>query len=535
LFSHAADPLRGEVHRKSAMTRGPQGFFGIAAAGVGSPLPSLEELNFIFLNNFFILAATFTLFFCVFLYYRLRKMTVPPRMVRLTLKLSIFGLLLLLLDFQLKDVPHYGPLLSAVQGLVVLFCLANLLIYLIVDVYLYHRAGKDAPTFVRELISLAIYLSFAMVSLRLIFHIEISSIVTTTTVLTAAIAFAMQSTLGNVLAGFSIQTDQLLSLNTWVSIHEKNIFGRILNIGFRYTTLRTLDNNLVQVPNSTFIQNIVTSFGSRSDPNKVAVNLTISLGYELPPERAKSILLRVLTDEKTILADPPPLVRLRSLADSSIDYQLKFYLEEYADRDSTTDRVYTRAWYAVTREGCSFPFPHQEIIVTKNAEPFQFPLETVTSEIRKVELFTVLDDGEVRALAAHARVMVYGPGESVVRQGEEGNSLFIVLKGGLQALINEILVGELSEGNVFGEMSLLTGEPRKATVASVGEVVVAELGRESIEPLFRRRPEIMESLSAILARRELMNEASLREAERSAAEDKKCAEYLSRLRKFFNL
>jgi small-conductance mechanosensitive channel/CRP-like cAMP-binding protein len=529
-----ADRHGGARLRGGAGETGPGGFLAVATAGIGG-LPSLEELNFLFLNNFFILATVFILFISIFFYYRLRKMTAPPKMVLLTLKLSVFGFLLLFLDFQLKDVPHYGPLVTAVQGLIVLFCLSNLLIYFIVDIYLYHRAGKETPTFVRELVSLAIYLFFAIVSLRLIFHIEISSIVTTTTVLTAAIAFAMQSTLGNVLAGFSIQTDRLLSLDTWVSIHEKNILGKILNIGFRYTTLRTLDNNLVQVPNSTFVQNIITSFGSSTDPNKVAVNLTVSLGYELPPERAKSILMRVLTDDKAILADPPPLVRLRSLADSSIDYQLKFYLEEYSNRDSTTDRVYTRAWYAITREGFSFPFPHQEIIVTKSIDPFRFPVETVMPEIRKIELFTVLEDREVESLAERARIKVYGPGESVVRQGEEGNSLFIVLKGGLHALINEIRVGELPEGSVFGEMSLLTGEPRKASVVASSEVVVAELSRESIEPVIRRRPEIMESLSAILAHRELMNEASLREAERDVAEVTKCAEYLTRLRRFFGL
>jgi small-conductance mechanosensitive channel/CRP-like cAMP-binding protein len=516
-------------------SRGERAGLCAAAAAPGLAWPSLEDLNFILLNNFFILAAVFIFFSGVLLFYLLKRRTKPPARVKSTLKFAIFGFILLALDFGLKGLPHYGPLLTALGGLVVLFCLANLVIFLIVDVYLRGRAGKKAPSFVRELLSLAVYLAFAIVSLRLIFRIEISSIVTTTTVLTAAVAFAMQSTLGNILAGFSIQSDRLLKLKTWISLPEKGIFGQIHNIGFRCTTLRSLDNNFVLVPNSVLLQNTVTSFGAREDDNKVAINLTVSLGYDLPPEQAKGLLLRVLLDEKGILVNPPPLVRLRSFAESSIDYQLKFFLEEYSDRDAMTDCVFSRVWYAVTRAGYSFPFPHRQVIAASAAEPFGFPAETVMLGLRKVDLLSVLDEAETAALAEKVRVRVYGPGEVVVRQSEEGHSLFIVLGGSLQALVNEIRVGEIPQGSFFGEMSLLTGEPRRATVVSVGESTLAELSREVVEPLIRRKPEIMDALSAILAHREVMNETSLREADRAVAEVTKSAEYLQRLKRFFKI
>ena len=506
-----------------------------AAAVPGSGFFSLDDLNFIFLNNFIVLSAVFLFFAVTWLYFRLARKTGPPGRVKITIKLALFGFLLLFLENYLKAVPHYGPLLTGIQGLVVLFCLANLVIYLLVDVYLFHRSKRETPSLVRELLSLAVYLFFAIVSLRVIFHIEISSIVTTTTVLTAAVAFAMQSTLGNVLAGFSIQIDRLLRLRTWIAVHEKNIFGQVLNVGFRYTTLRSLDNNLVLVPNSILMQNVVTSFGNREDDNKVAVNLTVSLGYDLPPELARGILLGILRDEDSVLADPSPLVRLRTFAESSIDYQLKFFLQDYSERDAVSDRVYSRIWYAITREGFSFPYPHRQVVETRYAPPFVFPVETVASGIRSVELFSMLDDGEVRQLAEKARVRVFGPGEIVVRQNDGGDSLFLVMKGRLQALVNGIKVGELVEGGVFGEMSLLTGEPRKATVSAESEVTLVELSREILEPLIRRKPEIMEALGAILAHREIANERSLREADRVMAEVRKCAEYVQRLKRFFGL
>lgn len=519
----------------SCLRRDGAGGFCAAAAAPGLGWPSLEDLNFILLNNLFILTTVFLFFSGVFLFYQFQRKAKPPARVKTTLKIALFGFVLLVLDLGLKGLPHYGPVLTALGGLVVLFCLANLVIFLIVDIYLYGRAGKKAPSFVRELVAMAVYLAFAIVSLRLIFRIDISSIVTTTTVLTAAVAFAMQSTLGNILAGFSIQNDRLLRLRTWISLPEKGVFGQIHNIGFRYTTLRSLDNNLLLVPNSTLIQNTVSSFGGREDDNKVAVSLTVSLGYDLPPETAKGLLLRVLTDEKGILANPAPLVRLRSFAESSIDYQLKFFLDDYSDRDTMTDCVFSRVWYAVTRAGYSFPFPHRQVIATSASEPFGFPAETVTSGLKKVELLSVLDEAETAALAERARVRVYGPGEVVVRQNEEGDSLFMVMKGSLQAVVNDIRVGEIPQGSFFGEMSLLTGEPRRATVISDGESTLAELSREVVEPLIRRKPEIMDSLSAILAHREVMNETSLREADRAVAEVTKSAEYLQRLKRFFKI
>lgn len=506
-----------------------------AASAPVNALFSLDDLNFIFLNKFVVLTVVFLFFSGTWLYYRLSRKTDPPGRARLTTRLALLGYLLLLLENYLKAVPHYGPLLSGVQGLIVLFCLANLVIYLLVDIYLLNRSGKETPSLVRELLSLAVYLFFAIVSLRVIFHIEISSIVTTTTVLTAAVAFAMQNTLGNVLSGFSIQIDRLLRLRTWVSVQEKNIFGQVLNVGFRYTTLRSLDNNLVLVPNSVLTQNIVTSFGSSEDENKVAVNLIVSLGYDLAPERARGILMGILTGDDSILSDPAPLVRLRTFAESSIDYQMKFFLDDYSCRDAVSDRIYSRVWYAVTREGFSFPFPHRQVVETHYDPPFTFPLETVTSGIAKVELFSMLEEEEVRQLAEKARVLVFGPGEIVVRQNDGGDSLFLVMKGRLRALVNEIRVGEIAEGGVFGEMSLLTGEPRKATVAAECEVVLVELSRDIVGPLIRRKPEIMEALGAILAHREMVNEQSLWEADSAMREVTKCAEYVQRLKRFFGL
>ena len=187
---------------------------------------------------------------------------------------------------------------------------------------------------------------------------------TTTTVLTAAVAFAMQNTLANVFYGFTVQIDPQMARGNWIALPEKNLFGQIDNVGFRYITLRTLDNNLVLVPNSMVVQSVVTTHGNIQEAaqERAALTTTIGLPYELPPEEARGLLLRVLTEEPLVLEQPSPQVRLQNLADSSIVYLLKFWVADPQQRNLALDAIQTKAWYAVNRSGWSFPFPHRQLL-----------------------------------------------------------------------------------------------------------------------------------------------------------------------------
>lgn len=502
--------------------------------GTTPPVSALIDVNYILINRIFVLAVTLLFFSAVLLARRSRGQEIHPR-ITTPIKLALLGFLLLYGEVTLTAIPSYGAMLEGLQTVVVLFCLAKLVIYLTVDVYLRLRTQREIPSFLRDAVQLVVYLIVGIISLRLVFKIDLAAVLTTTTVLTATIAFAMQSTLTNALSGFSIQTDQLLGQKNWIAVKEKNLFGKIINVGFRYTTLRNLDNTLDMVPNSVIMQNVVTYHGSSASDEKPVLCLDAMLDYSTPPDHAKELLLKVLLDEPEVLPVPAPIVRLFSLNDSGITYQLKFAISDPARKIPVRDAVYTKMWYAVNREGSSFPFPHRQVISSEAKSPFKFPRERVAAELRKSELFGMLDNTTIESLAESALVRVFGPGEIVVRQGDGGSSLFIVLKGALEVSVAGTTVGSIREESFFGEMSLLTGEPRRATVRASREVWLAEVTKELMEPLLRSNPAILEMLSAILADRERRTSASVSEEREQIAEVSRREDYLLKLKQFFRL
>jgi len=420
--------------------------------------------------------------------------------VWVTVKAALFGIFLATVMGPFKVPVESTPYILEIHGLVMLLCWANMVAYLLVDTWLHHRMKGKVPSFLRDLLLLGVYLFFGATALRVIFDINMASILTTTTLLTAALAFAMQTSLANIISGFQIQADEAFRRGTWVWIKEKDITGEIVNVGFRYSTIRTLEDHLVHVPNHYMTQNVVHSIGRRPD-SPPPVNLKVLLDYAFPPERAKAILLGALLDEPGILREPPPWVKVDGFMDSGIHYNLSFYLDDYATLLEARDRVLRRVWYAVTREGQTFPYPHREIVRKEPAPPFRMDADAIRGSLRGIGILSPLGEEDLDALVPHVRLRVYGRGETVVRQGEEGDSLFIDLSGNLEVSVDGQTVGSLSGGDFFGEMSLLTGEKRRATVTAVDEVRLVEISKEAIGPIIRSSPSVLNGLTAALKNR----------------------------------
>ena len=495
---------------------------------------SLVDFNYTLISKIAVLSITLLFFLAVNSLNVFFNKGMSPSKVKATIKIALLGFVILLLDTQIKAAPPYGDILGNALSLIVIVCTANLLTYLVVDIYFYFRMDRQVPSFQRDLTTILVYVFFAIAALRLIFRIDLASILTTTTVLTAVVAFAMQTSLANIVSGFYVQNDVNLRRNTWVSLLEHDITGEIVNVGFRYATLRTLDNHKVMIPNNYIMQNIVRVLGARGAGEKSAVHLKVGLGYEFPPDKAIDMMSRILSQERHIVKVPGPVVIVNNFLDSSVEYDLKYYLDDYSSHMATRGSVLKKVWYAVTREGYSIPFPHREIISKSPQEPFKEEHRTVLSALRRTEILQSLGEEEIRRLSEQVRVRVFGTGEVVVRQDDEGDSLFIVRRGSLDVHIDDTPVGTLREGEIFGEMSLLTGEKRKATVTAASEVRLVEISKEDIEPLIRANPHLLETLSAILARREESNIGKRKSAEIPRTGAVKDA-FLEKLKAFFGL
>jgi small-conductance mechanosensitive channel/CRP-like cAMP-binding protein len=456
--------------------------------------------KFLLSNETLLLMVPLAFFLLVAVVRAVTRIDLSMSKVWLTVKAALFGILLAYVVGPFKVPVEYTPYILEIHGLILLFCWANLVAYLLVDTYLHRRMKGNVPSFLRDMLLLGVYLFFGATALRLIFDINMTSILTTTTVLTAALAFAMQTSLANIVSGFQIQADEAFRRGTWIWIKEKEITGEIVNVGFRYSTVRTLEGHLVHVPNLYMTQNVVHSIGSRPGVPP-PVTLKVLLDYAFPPERAKAILLDALREQPGIHSVPAPWVKVDEFMESGIQYSLRFYLEEYTTLLDARDKVLRRVWYAVLREGQSFPYPHREIVRKEPAPPFRMDTGAIRQSLRAIDILSPLGEEELNALVPYVRLRVYGKGETVVRQGEEGDSLFINLCGNLEVSVDGQKVGSLSGGDFFGEMSLLTGEKRRATVASLDEVWLAEISRNAIAPIIRSHPSVLEGLSSALGER----------------------------------
>jgi CRP-like cAMP-binding protein len=169
------------------------------------------------------------------------------------------------------------------------------------------------------------------------------------------------------------------------------------------------------------------------------------------------------------------------------------------------------------------------------APPFRMDTGEIRDSLRRIEILSPLGEEDLDALIPHVGLHVYGRGETVVRQGEEGNSLFIVLRGSLEVCYDGKKVGELSGGEFFGEMSLLTGEKRRATVVAAEEVRLIEVSKEVLSPVISSHPSILTGLSAFLERR-LEQNAAARRAGAEAVEPPPLQDaILQKLMRFFGI
>jgi hypothetical protein len=406
------------------------------------------------------------------------------------------------------------PLGYAAQALEVLLII-NLVAFALFDL-LFHLIKWDYPDIVHELSVGAAYL---VAAIWLMHHsgVNLSSIVATSAVVTAVIGLSLQATLGNVVGGLALQLDDSIHEGDWVELENK-VQGRVCQIRWRHSVIETRDWDTLIVPNSQLLAQTIKVLGKRSGdraPHRMWVYFSVD--FRFAPGQVISIVTEALQAAPiaNVAAEPKAHCILYDLGkenrDSYAFYAVRYWLTDLASDDPTSSLVRERIYAALRRAQMPLALPATTVFLSeddpehaerKRNREHAFRL----TALQNVELFAQLSDEERGKLAEAVRMAPFSAGEIVTRQGATAHWLYILTKGKAEVRLTgaageEKKVAELKAPSFFGEMALMTGAPREATVIAMTDVECLRLDKDDFQEILARRPEIAKEMSTILAQR----------------------------------
>jgi small-conductance mechanosensitive channel len=376
--------------------------------------------------------------------------------------------------------------IHGVIPLLLAFGVINLIVALSINPWHVDRLPERFPNIVQDTLVIALFAVAATLILR-------ERIFTTTAVGAVVIGFALQDTLGNLFAGLAIQIEQPFGVGDWVAISSQD--GKVSEITWRATKLRTKAGNFVVVPNSVLAKDTITNYSAPARDLRLSVEVGAS--YDTPPNLVKAVIREALRDETEISYQHGLDVLLAEFSASAMTYRVQFWISDFEADERVKDRVRSLIYYAFRRHGIAIPYAKP---VQMSTDAPAVPSVTRADEelLFSVQMFSPLSDNERAALLKVARPMTYPAGEAIVRQGAAGGSLFVIRRGDVTVEPSgaEGRVTHLHAGDVFGEMSLLTGEPRKATVVAETDCELLEIDANGFRSLVLTNPTVLDRVTA---------------------------------------
>ncbi|MDT5157325.1 MAG: hypothetical protein QOC61_2372 [Acidobacteriota bacterium] len=395
------------------------------------------------------------------------------------------------------------------------------------------RKGYEAPSLMRDLFSLVCYVTALAFILRYHFDLSFTALLPGSALLGVILGLALQDTLGNLFSGISLHADKPFQVGDVISVGK--YVGVVMTITWRAVKIKTFSNHIVLVSNSSIAKESI-EVCPRDGQNARIVPFAAL--YTDSPVRVIHVVREAVRECDNVLRYMTPVVRIRNLGDSSVEYEVKYWLSDYARHNDTDALIRQRIWYAFRRNGLTFAFPTRTLYMQQaelHADGAR-NTEALAELLSAVDIFSPLSADELNALAVGASGRVFAPGETIIRAGDSGASMFVVHRGSVDVRVDSNgtprTIKRLGEGDFFGEMALFTGEPRTANVISAEETEVLEIGHDTMKSLFQTNPDLVEALSHTINERRAGLAAN---AANAFSEEDTPDSLLSKIKRFFRL
>jgi CRP-like cAMP-binding protein len=323
----------------------------------------------------------------------------------------------------------------------------------------------------------------------------------------------------------------------------------VVDIRWRYVALATNNGETVIIPNGSLSKSRVMVLSRRGD-KKIPWRREVefSVAYEVPPARAIAAVEAALkrAEIPNVAASPPLDVLCHQFGESAYHYVVRYWLTDLVQDAWTDSEVRLHVAATLARHRMEIPYPHRQLVRPKPAHA-RHAREAAerSAALAKLDLFMPLTSDEREALAGNLADFPFVAHDVIARQGEHADSLFILARGRV-AVFDDSAGGTgvrdrlatLSAPAYFGEMGLLTGQSRGATVIAEDEVLCYRLQKDAFDAILHARPELVEALSQVVAARQAANDAKLQSLSTDARAKQavgRNADLVRRIKRFFAL
>lgn len=411
------------------------------------------------------------------------------------------------------------------------------------------RAGLTPPRITEDIFVIIAYLAWGMVRLRYA-GLDLGSILATSAMITAVVAFAMQDTLGNILGGLALQLDNSVEIGDWIKVDD--ISGRVVDIRWRSTLVETRNWETVVFPNSQLMKNKFLVLGRRADQpvqwrRWVWFNVDLDTTMTKVISAVESAILQA--EINNVAKIPAPNCVLMEMDKGCARYALRYWLTDLMADDPTDAAIRWHVYTALKRAGIKLAVEEQNVHFVKENEKYE---ETVRQRelmrriktLKRVELFAQMTDDELRRLAERLKYAPFAKGNLIAKQGASAQYwLFIIINGEAEVYLEgangeKRVLNVLSNGSFFGEMSLMTGSPRLTSVMAKTDVECYRLDKGAFEEILLARPSIAEEVSNVLVERREQLDNALQDLDKETPHEKihhQHNEVLGTVKRFFGL
>ncbi len=375
--------------------------------------------------------------------------------------------------------------------------------------------------------------------------LDLTGLLATSAVITAVLAFSLQDTLGNILGGVVLQLDDSLRVGDWITI--ETVSGQVVDVRWRHTAIETRNRETVIVPNGWLVKNRFTVLGSRRSPEfRWRRWVWFNIDVEIAPGRVLQVLEDAVkeADSPQIAKEPPPSAVLMEVGQGFARYALRYWITEARPDDPTDTLVRMLALAALSRNHMDLAIVQEERLISKDNEARHQTrraneINKRRSALAEVDLFATFASAELDTLAENMTTAPFVKGSTITRQGRVAHWLYLIVSGEADVWAEDNgtrnYVATLKPGSVFGEMGMMTGEPRRATVTAKTDVECFRLGKAGFESVLRARPDIANEISEVIVARRSQLESAREAANADANALPRTDDIRARIRGFFGL